>query len=126
MSPPRLQNPQLPKSRISVGDDDPDTGMALCDLFEKPGHEGYVGGNGSDAVDGVTHLHFDAVSLDAGLPDMGGLSVRRTLNERIPQLPFINLSAFTSLGEYATLAKPYKVQGLPAKVESALCCALGP
>lgn len=119
------------QSSILVVDDDPDIRMALADLFGEQGHEVFAVGTGTEAVDQVTHHHFDAVLLDVGLPDIDGLTVLRTLTDLKPRLPVVILTAYTSLGKrggildipgaYASLAKPYKVQELTTVVGRALC-----
>ena len=123
-------SPLLSQSSILVVDDDPDIRLALADLFGEQGHEVSAVGTGTEAVDQVTHHHFDAVLLDVGLPDIDGLTVLRTLTDLKPQLPVVILTAYTSLGKkggildipgaYASLAKPYKVQELTDVVGRAL------
>ena len=126
-----ISPPHTPHSSILVVDDDPDISMALSDLFGELGHEVSTVGTGTEAVDQVTHHHFDAVLLDIGLPDIDGLRVLSTLSLLKPHLPVIILTAYTDFGKkvgkldfpgaYAALAKPYKAHEVAATVGRALC-----
>lgn len=114
---------------ILIVDDDQDLQTILHDLLES---EGYAVTEASTCREALLHAEttpFDAVLLDIELPDGDGLSVLNHLQETIPSLSVIMLTAVTSTdlraavlaqGAFSFLSKPYDHNELRLLVREAI------
>jgi PAS domain S-box-containing protein len=114
---------------ILIVDDDPDIGQGLHDLLEHEGYRVRVTTTGRDALAAAQALHFDAVLLDLGLPDVDGLTVLKELHQLDAKVPVVILTAFTATertvgslahGAFAYLTKPYNRDELRATLRRAV------
>jgi DNA-binding response OmpR family regulator len=120
---------RLKQPEILIVDDDPDLQTILHDLLES---EGYAVTEASTCREALLHAEttsFDAVLLDIGLPDGDGLSVLNHLQETLPSLSVIMLTAVTSTdlratvlaqGAFSFLSKPYDHNELRLLVREAI------
>jgi len=82
-------------SKILVVDDDPNVRDLLADLLALEGHDVYLAGSGSEALDAISRDRPDCLLLDIMMPGMSGhevlANVRR--DDGGPTLPVVMLSA---------------------------------
>src|SRR5690606_38781012 len=70
-------DPQTPRRRILIVDDNDDAAASLAKLLEHAGHEVRDVRDGRSALDIVREFAPDVVLLDIGLPDMDGWELSR-------------------------------------------------
>ena len=104
-------------------DDDPDIRDALSDMLEHEGYLIHAVGTGREGIDRAREMHYGAVLLDIGLPDMDGHSVLKALGEADADLPVIILTGHVSehntvgpltRGAFAYVIKPYNPRAIKA------------
>ncbi|MGH7233689.1 MAG: PAS domain S-box protein, partial [Nitrospiraceae bacterium] len=117
------------ETNVLIVDDDPDIGQALTDFLEHEGFQVEVAEDGAAAMEKAKRLHYGAVILDLGLPDIDGLELLKMLLEVDSKLPIIVLTAYTtaektigalSQGAFAFLTKPYNRDQLKATLSRAI------
>jgi CheY-like chemotaxis protein len=87
---------------ILVIDDDQSVRSALRTLLESRGIDVLLAENGAIGIGYLETFAIDAVIVDIMMPDMDGLEVIRTLNQRAPRVPVIVVSGFLSGDRYCT------------------------
>lgn len=117
------------KIRVLVVDDAVVMRKLLTDVLQRDPRIEVVGTapNGRIALQRLTQLNPDLVTLDVEMPDLDGLATLRELRRTHPRLPVIMFSALTQRGASATLdalaagandyvTKPSQSAGLDASV----------
>jgi DNA-binding response OmpR family regulator len=93
------------------------------------GHRIDTAVDGQQALDCLQTSSFDGVVLDLGLPKVDGLSVLRTLRQRLPALPVLILTARDGVEDRVAglnagaddyLTKPFNMDELRARLQSML------
>jgi two-component system KDP operon response regulator KdpE len=114
--------------RILVVDDETPIRRLLRVGFGAQGYEVIEAANGKEAL-AAAETNPDLMVLDLGLPDMGGLEVLRSLQERGSAIPVIVLSSWGDenrklqafdLGAYDYVTKPFGMSELLARMRTAL------
>lgn len=72
----------IPRRRVLVVDDHPDSAEASCMLLTLLGHEACAVTNGMQALAEVERSHPDVVICDIDLPDISGYEIARRLRSR--------------------------------------------
>ena len=72
----------LPRHRILLVDDSPDSSEPLSLLLQSRGHETQIATDGEGALAAADEFRPDCVLLDLGLPRMDGYEVARQLRAR--------------------------------------------
>src|SRR5688572_10725614 len=86
------------RPRILVVEDDPSGGRMMRALFKPEGCEVSLAESGAQALEIFGQGQpVDAVFLDLGLPDMGGLQVLEAMKKSRPAVPVIILTGDTEL-----------------------------
>ncbi len=120
----------MPKLRVLVVDDAVVVRRLVSDALNADPDFEVCGtaSNGKLALDLLTQLSPDAVTLDVEMPELDGLSTLKELRKSWPRLPVVMLSALTEKGASVTLdclsagasgyvTKPTGVGGMAAAVE---------
>ncbi|HEX8192246.1 MAG TPA: PAS domain-containing protein [Allosphingosinicella sp.] len=123
-APGRATEPQAPRARILVVDDDPDVRGFLQDVLDDLGHEVTACDGGPAALDQVERDCPDLLLLDFAMPGMNGAEVARLVRARCPTLPIVFVTGYAeseqleaALGSDVTvLRKPFSVDELAAAV----------
>lgn len=113
-------------ARILLVDDDADIRETLGVLLDASGHEVHLAAGGPDALRIVEAHTIDLAVVDVMMPEMDGGSLVRELRARGHHVPVVLISASgdvaqvaRSLGVYASLAKPFRIEALEELVASA-------
>jgi DNA-binding response OmpR family regulator len=115
-------------ARILVVEDDPANLRYASALLRQEGHEVIAASHGEEATDLADRARPDAVLLDIGLPDVGGIEVCRRLRAR-SGVPIIFLTARREDADKVTaldaggddyVVKPYSPTELAARVRAVL------
>ena len=119
------------RSRVLVADDDAPT-RALIDMaLQEAGYDCVLASDGKSALELARAIRPDLVVLDVGMPLLSGDDVHRELRRdpRTRYIPVVFVTAKRTTGEMATrlrngaddyIAKPFDVDELVARIESAL------
>lgn len=99
--PVREAPPDAP--RILVVEDEPEAAQLLGLTLTRAGYAADVATDGAQALDAVSQAHYDGMTLDLMLPDIGGLEVIRRIRERdrTATLPIVVVSAKVEEGRLA-------------------------
>jgi PAS domain S-box-containing protein len=116
--------PQPPRARILVVDDDPDVRAFLEDALDDLGHEVSACDCGPAAIAQVDHDCPDLLLLDFAMPGMNGAEVARKVRARCPHLPIVFVTGYAeseqleaALGaDVKVLRKPFSLDDLAAAV----------
>lgn len=84
----------MEKLRILVADDEAIIRLGLRSMLAQMGHEVLLASDGREALNLARTSRPDLALLDIRMPQMDGLEVARTLNERQP-MPVIFLTAYS-------------------------------
>jgi len=95
----------MPKTRVLVVDDAIVMRRLLTEVLQRDPQIEVVGTapNGRIALQKLTQLNPDVVTLDVEMPELDGLATLRELRRDFPRLPVIMLSLLTQRGAAATL-----------------------
>lgn len=95
----------MPKLRVLVVDDAVVMRRLLTEVLQRDPQIEVVGTapNGRIALQKLTQVNPDVVTLDVEMPDLDGVATLRELRRTHPKLPVIMLSALTRRGGQATL-----------------------
>jgi PAS domain S-box-containing protein len=123
-TPARAPEPQTPRARILVVDDDPDVRGFLEDVLDDLGHEVTACDGGPAALAHVQRDCPDLLLLDFAMPGMNGAEVAREVRARCPTLPIVFVTGYAeseqleaALGsDVMVLRKPFSVDELAAAV----------
>ena len=120
--------------RLLIVEDTPNMSALLQRAFREDGYAVDVQGNGTGAVWMASECDFDAVILDAGLPDIDGYDVCRQLRERSRWMPILMLTAREAVpdrvrgldaGADDYVTKPFDIEELRARVRALVRRTLG-
>jgi CheY-like chemotaxis protein len=114
-------------ARVLLVDDDPDIRETLGVLLEAAGHDTYLAASGPEALAIVGAQPIDVAVVDLMMPEMDGASLVRELCARGWHAPVVLISAggdvervARTLGVYAYLAKPFRIEALEDLIASAV------
>jgi PAS domain S-box-containing protein len=74
--------PELPRRRILIVDDNTDSASSLAMLLQVSGQETYTAHDGAEALKAAERVRPDVVLLDVGLPKLNGYEVCRQLRQQ--------------------------------------------
>ncbi|MFW5920881.1 MAG: response regulator [Polyangiales bacterium] len=118
---------------VLVVEDDPDTQWRLARMLTMEGHRVVGTSSGDGALALVGEWSMDLVLVDETLPGMDGLEVAQRIRERHPNMPVVLMTDEPSdelemsarvAGVAATLAKPFRAEGLIRLLEQVAVQAL--
>jgi DNA-binding response OmpR family regulator len=113
--------------KILLVEDDPELARQVMALLAREGHACEWRERGGDGLEAAEETGFDAIILDAGLPDMDGFAVVAELRSRGRQTPVLFLTARDTVtdrvkglrsGADDYLTKPFAVEELLARLEA--------
>ncbi len=124
-------NPEQMKSRVLVADDDPSTRALITMALQEAGYDCVLAADGRSALEKARAMRPDLVVLDVGMPFMTGDEVQRELRRdpRTRYIPVVFVTAKRTTAEMAArlrngaddyVAKPFDIDELVARIESAL------
>ena len=115
--------------RVLVIDDDPGVREYLEALMSRQGYAVAAVAGGEEALERLSEIRPDLVTLDVVLDGMDGLETLRRLKKRLPEVPVIMLSGHGQartiveamrLGASDFLRKPFEVEELELAFQKAL------
>lgn len=118
-------------SRVLVADDDPSTRAMIDMALQDAGYDRLLAADGKSALEQARAARPDLIVLDIGMPYLTGDEVHRELRRdpRTRYIPVVFVTAKRTTGEMAArlrngaddyIAKPFDIDELVARVESAL------
>jgi DNA-binding response OmpR family regulator len=116
------------ETQILVCDDEPQVGQLLTDLLSDAGYRVTNVRRGWEAVSCLAEREIHVAIVDKNLPDISGLEVIRLGLQASPDTVFLIVTAYTSLetaieamdlGASAYLSKPFDLEALQRRVDSA-------
>lgn len=115
-------------SRALLADDDLDIRVTLGALLEAAGHRVHLASSGVEALELLGAHTVDLAIVDVMMPGMGGDELVREMRARGHDVPVVLISASgdvarvaRSLGVYAYLAKPFRIEALEELIASVPC-----
>jgi two-component system response regulator MprA len=121
-------------AKLLIVDDDPALSRTLRSALGLEGHDVECAPDGAEALQRLSHAHFDAVVLDVSMPRVDGLAVCRSLRARRDRTPVLMLTAREEVGDRVAgldagaddyLIKPFALDELNARVRALLRRANG-
>jgi DNA-binding NtrC family response regulator len=115
--------------RVLVVDDELEMAAMIADEFGDRGYSAVALGSGREAIERLTHEHFDAVVTDLRMPDVDGMELLRASRALDPTRPVIVMTGHgaidtaleaSSQGAFHYLTKPFSPVHLVELVEAAL------
>ncbi len=106
-------------NRILLVEDEPGVRLTLAANLELEGFELVEAETAEEALSLLADETVDLVLSDIRMPGMGGLGLLREVRERIPELPVVLMTAFTTeqsiddalrAGVFTVLAKPFDTE----------------
>jgi len=119
-------------AKIMVIDDDAEIRETLVDLFIARGYQAQGASNGKAALEMMATDRPEVMITDIIMPEKDGIQLIAEVRKKYGEIPIIAMSGggripasvylahVSSLGEIATLEKPFKVSTLMQAVEKAL------
>lgn len=113
--------------KILFVEDDRELCKVLKLHLEKAGYETDFCHSGSDALFYILGTYYDLIILDRMLPEMGGLSLLKTIRQKSITTPVIFLTALDQLNDKITgldagaddyLTKPFEISELLARIRA--------
>ena len=80
--------------RILVVDDEPDMCWALDNILSPEGYQVTTATSGEKALELAKEKHFQAVFIDAKLPDVDGIELSGLIKELDPQAAIVMISGY--------------------------------
>jgi len=117
------------QANILVVDDEPNQRQAIGGFLKKLNYNVLTSPNGEDALDQIKNKLIDLVISDIRMPGMNGLELQAQAREIIPDLIFIFMTAYGSVGDaveamrkgaYNYLSKPIDLDELEIGIIKAL------
>jgi DNA-binding NtrC family response regulator len=114
---------------VLVVDDDKLTRWSLGERLRREGHSVLEAEDGRAALAALERESADLALLDLHLPDMDGLTILRAIRERLPGLPAIVMTGYSTvdgaveamkLGACDYVAKPFNLDALALTVKRTL------
>jgi signal transduction histidine kinase/DNA-binding response OmpR family regulator len=95
------QLPRFPGLRVLVAEDNAINSQVVEELLTEAGASVTLAGNGREAVEQLDNATFDAVLMDAQMPELDGYEATRQLrrDERHANLPIIAMTAHAMAGD---------------------------
>ena len=124
-----MTQPEAPRERILVIDDEPDIRKTLKMTLEYEGYEILTAATGSEGLDRVRAERPDAILLDIKMPGMDGLEVLERMKVQGSEAPILIISGHgdisdavkaTKLGAFDFLEKPLEQERLLLALRNAL------
>ena len=84
------------KLRILIVDDDERMTRTLADIFSIAGHQPVEANSGPQALELARSQPFDCVLTDVRMPGMDGVELHRQLQQTLPGLPVMLMTAYAS------------------------------
>jgi two-component system response regulator MprA len=121
-------------AKLLIVDDDPALSRTLRSALGLEGYDVECAPDGAEALQRLSHDHFDAVVLDVSMPRVDGLAVCRRLRARRDRTPVLMLTARDQVGDRVAgldagaddyLVKPFALDELNARVRALLRRATG-
>lgn len=109
--------------KILIVEDEPKLREILCDYFKSKNEIAFEAANGSEALEMIEKIDFDAVLLDIMIPELDGFTVCRAVR-KYNDVPIIFLTALSDeddklygyeLGADDYITKPFSMAVLYAK-----------
>ena len=125
--------PEDKKIRILVVDDEIINLQNIDHVLTKEGYHVETASCGKDAVENISHNHFDLVLTDLKMPDIDGVQVMKIAKEMLPDVEVIIITGYATVnsaveamaeGAFYYMAKPIKLNELRALVKKALAKTL--
>lgn len=116
------------KPRILIVDDEERFRNTMCKLLTVEGFEASTAGSGLLALDELRQRPYDVVVLDVRMPEMNGVLVLAEIRKIDPEIEVIIMTGYASvdtakeimkIGAYDYLLKPYAINELIEKIETA-------
>jgi two-component system response regulator QseB len=116
-------------THLLIVEDDELLRDGLSDQLVRAGHHITAAADGEAALQQLQTTAFDGVVLDLGLPKVDGLTVLRSLRQRLPALPVLVLTARDGVEDRVAglnagaddyLTKPFNLDELRARLQSML------
>ena len=79
--------------KVLIVEDSPDLRMVLRDVVTKEGHTVFAAGTGAEALALARSQVLDLVFLDIGLPDINGIELISSIQQLIPDVDVVMLTA---------------------------------
>ncbi|MCZ6601527.1 MAG: response regulator [Planctomycetota bacterium] len=121
-------------SNVLIVDDEPEIREIVREILVQNGHRVTEATDGLDAVERLTHSHFDLIITDFTMPRMGGLGILKYLRKNGVRTPTVILSGSTisglddeahlkELGAWSIVRKPIEIDELMESIKDALAHA---
>lgn len=117
------------RARFLLVDSNIEHAKALKEYFENFGYETDICSSGSEAIKNLSRKQYDLVICDLILDDLKGLELRKYLDDRAKEIPFIFTSGYADMklltnllqeGVHFFILKPYSLERLKEVAEKAL------
>jgi len=118
----------LSQPKVLIVDDEERFRTIMCKLLTVKGLNANTAGSGREALEKLKDNAYDVMILDVKMPDMGGVQVLSEVKKLDPSIEVIIMTGYASidtareimkLGAYDYLLKPYDIDYLLEKIESA-------
>ncbi|MDD4731508.1 MAG: response regulator [Desulfovibrio sp.] len=114
--------------RILLVDDEAELVSAMAERLAMRGMEADWAETGEQALEMAEAAQYDVAVLDMKMPRIGGLELRRRLEERSPDMKFIFLSGHGSEEDFRAgsaeaesyLIKPVRIEDLVERIHEAV------
>lgn len=116
--------------KILIADDNKGIRLFLKELLHTEGYEIYEASNGQEAIELFSEIDFSLIIMDMKMPYVSGLEALKFMNNKLPQLPIIIVSAYPQkmlldeMGELGLniefLAKPFDIASVVSCVKERL------
>jgi len=114
--------------KILLVDDEELFISALAERLCMRGMDAAWAGNGEDALDKARQEHFDLAMLDVKMPQMGGIDLKRKLQEISPDMRFIFFTGHGSEEDFEVgsaeaadyLIKPLRIEEIMEKINEVM------
>ena len=116
----------MTQNKILVVDDDTQMQLAIKTSLMRNGYEATVAANGKQALKFLDNETFDVIISDQRMPEMDGLELLATLQERESDIPFVMITAYGTItqaveamqaGASDFITKPFSVEDLLRVIE---------
>jgi DNA-binding NtrC family response regulator len=117
-----------PATRVLIVDDEDRFRITMSRLLTVRGLEASTAGSGKEALEALKTSSYDVIILDMKMPDMGGVEVLSEIKKIDPFIEVIVMTGYasvdtakkiTELGGYDYMLKPYEIDELVEKIDSA-------
>ena len=114
------------RGRVLVVEDNTHIGEFSTQLLRDLGYQTVLAVNGEEALKLIEKEPFDIVFSDVLMPGLDGVSLGQKIRQRVPQMPFVLTSGYSSVLNagghhgFELLQKPYSVEDLSRVLRRAL------